>query len=123
MRISAYLDENERTLTLACERGDVGVIEWLLGHGADVDLVDVLGRSPLLISCLADQPKVTALLLDHGAAIEQKTSMRFTTSETGFYHVPLPRGATALYAAACAGSPAATSRRERDCEGGGSVPR
>eukprot|EP00966_Prymnesium_polylepis_P322182 7378453-Prymnesium_polylepis.1 len=30
--------------------------------------------------------------------------MRFTTSGTGFYHVPLPRGAPPLYAAACVGS-------------------
>ena len=67
MRYSSYQDDNERSLVLACERGEVEEARWLLSQGADVNLVDALGRSPLLMSCLADQPNVTELLLYHGA--------------------------------------------------------
>eukprot|EP00966_Prymnesium_polylepis_P244864 5663981-Prymnesium_polylepis.1 len=61
--MSAYLDDNERTLVLACERGDVEAVTWHVSQGANVNLVDALGRSPLLMSCLHDQPTIASMLL------------------------------------------------------------
>ena len=92
----------------ACERGDVGQVEALLSQDMDVNaVVDEFGRSPLLVSCLADQPAVTKQLVAHSSDIHRQSGdgcWKTSPTATGFYHIPLPAGAAPLHAAACVGS-------------------
>ena len=78
-------------LHVCCTRGYVDAARLLIDAGAAIGPSDGLGRSPLLMSCLSDQPGCAELLLGAKADCEQA----MTT------HNP---GATPLYAAALTGS-------------------
>ena len=53
---------------------DVHSIQVLLGHGADVNAADPLGRTPLMYAARSDAPSaaVVKLLLEHGAEVNAK---------------------------------------------------
>jgi ankyrin repeat protein len=81
----------ETALHVCCASGNEQLLKLCLGAGAEPAAADRLGRSPLLMCCLNDQPGCAALMLEARADAEQS----MTT------HNP---GATALYAAALVGS-------------------
>lgn len=81
----------ETALHVCCARGKIDYARLLIDAGADIGASDVLGRSPLLMSCLCDHPECTELMIKARAEIEQSMVK----------HNP---GATPLYAAALAGS-------------------
>ena len=83
--------DNETALHVCCARGRKEMTRLLLEAGAELNPEDMLGRSPLLMSCLLDKSECTALMLKSKANIEQPMTKRNP-------------GATPLYAAALKGS-------------------
>ena len=81
----------EAPLHVSCARGRAGITKALIAAKADVGAADAAGRSPLLVACMVDQPECASLLLAAGADVE--APMKGSNP-----------GATALYAAAYAGS-------------------
>jgi len=45
------------------------MVVYLLDHGADIDRVDGVGRSPIMEATLQGDPKIVQLLLDRGAKL------------------------------------------------------
>ena len=64
----------ETALHVACSRGCVELARMLLEAKANPSATDVLGRTPLLASCLADSPECAELLLAAGADIEKQNA-------------------------------------------------
>lgn len=83
--------DHETALHMYCSRGLAEGVSLLIDDGAQLGLVDKLGRSPLLLCCLSGHGACAELMLRAGADTEQA----MTT------HNP---GATPLYAAALTGS-------------------
>jgi uncharacterized protein len=54
-------------LILACEYGHVGVVRWLLDHGAAMEERDVRGQTALFRACSRGRIAVVKLLLEKGA--------------------------------------------------------
>lgn len=65
--------EAESLMHKAAKKGEVDIVEYLLGKGVPVDLVDEALMTPLHAACSNDNPyvavKVAQLLLDHGADV------------------------------------------------------
>lgn len=59
--------EGMTCLHWAADRGHVSIIQYLVSLGANVNLVDDCGNSPLHISAMAGQKEAVRLLLDAGA--------------------------------------------------------
>ena len=83
--------DRETALHVAVARGCAGTIGLLIKVKAMVDPIDLHGRSPLHIACIADQPKCVALLLASNADVNKQM-------------IRINPGATPLYAAAFGGS-------------------
>lgn len=62
-------DDPGRAMLGAAEAGDAAEVERLLHSGADPNLNDKLGWTPLAIATNKDHPEVVKLLLDHGADV------------------------------------------------------
>ena len=97
--------DKETALHVSCAQGNDKLTELLIRAGASLLLADHLGRCPLLMSCLCDQPSCAELLLAAHADCEQSMTK----------HNP---GATPLYAAALSGSVRCVSIL---CEAGANV--
>ncbi|MBA0785171.1 hypothetical protein Gotri_026939 [Gossypium trilobum] len=54
-------------LHLACETGDIGMIELLLQYGANINVMDSRGQTPLHRCILKGKAAVAKLLLTRGA--------------------------------------------------------
>ena len=104
----------ETALHVSCARGTAAIAEQLIAGGANLSKTDVIGRSPLFLSCLFDRPECTATMIAAIRAIggnDLHTVVACTTTP-GLSGVPLIEqpmaghnpGATPLYAAACNGS-------------------
>ena len=81
----------EAALHVCCSRGSAEVAKVLIEAGAQVDLADYLGRTPLFLSCLAVKPALCALMLAAGADTDKAMTKRNP-------------GAVPLYAAALKGA-------------------
>ena len=57
----------ETPLMMACERGQIGLARWLLGHGAGLERTDVRGWTPLIHAARDNHGDVVAMLLAQGA--------------------------------------------------------
>jgi len=82
----------DKLLMEACEKGRTGVVESLLDRGADVNITDVEGRTPLMLAAFRGRTPVMRLLLDRSADPNAADN----------------KGYTALMMAAFKGHPAAT---------------
>ncbi|EGZ22543.1 hypothetical protein PHYSODRAFT_497418, partial [Phytophthora sojae] len=58
---------NCTALYIACEHGHAEVAELLVTHGADIELPDERGWTPLMAAAWKDHVDVVQLLLQHGA--------------------------------------------------------
>lgn len=58
-------------LTEAIDRGDLGLVEHLLVHGADPNEADGSGESPLMVAAMVQSVPTLALLLASGAEINR----------------------------------------------------
>ena len=82
--------ERETAIHVAATCGCIEAMEVLIAASGQVDPLDIYGRSPLLMSCIAEQPASVALLLKSKA----DPDLRMTS---------LNPGATPLYAASFTG--------------------
>lgn len=69
LKLSASSDPRT-PLVRACLAGQTGAVELLIKHGADVNLKDGYGLSPLIVSITNRYADITNLLLDHGAEVK-----------------------------------------------------
>lgn len=74
----------ETALQVCCARGAVDVAKALIEAGADINTSDVLGRTPLLLSCLKNWPACTALML--GAKAESECRLQSRSHATRSAH-------------------------------------
>jgi len=58
---------SEYALHVACTRGYLKIVEYLIGNGADINFADLTGETPLLHACRAGRVDVAGYLLIHGA--------------------------------------------------------
>ena len=76
--VSKNLDKDAYTFALLTTAflGDTKAIRLMLDHGADVNVVDPLGRTTLMYAALSDLMPVEAvkLLIEHGANVNAKSS-------------------------------------------------
>lgn len=61
-----YLQQGRTPLHSACEKGHVDVVDFLLGHGADVLAKDEEQNSPLHVAVENKQTLVVQMLLEAG---------------------------------------------------------
>ncbi len=73
------------SLHLACREGNFEIVKVLIENGADVNVVDNEGWTPLMRAALAGNQNITALLLDQ-KAIASKTNL---TGESAIIHAAL----------------------------------
>src|SRR5260370_18447385 len=70
------IDRKDYSLALAdiAITGDVNAVKTLLDHGADVNIVDPLGRTPLMYAAASDNLslEVVKMLVEHGADVNAK---------------------------------------------------
>jgi ankyrin repeat protein len=70
------IDEKDYSLALAdiAITGDVSAVKMLLDHGADVNIVDPLGRTALMYAAASDNLplEVVKMLVEHGADVNAK---------------------------------------------------
>ena len=72
------LDKDKRAaLHLAAYHGNIDVINYLLGQGADINIKDLGGNTPLALACIQHQEKAKQLLCNKGASlcIENKNGL------------------------------------------------
>lgn len=69
----------------AVEKGDVQVIEFLIGHSANVNARNSAGQTPLAIAIQNGQLSIAALLLEKGADIEVRDHIGNTPLMTAVY--------------------------------------
>ncbi len=62
---------NAQTITLfnAARMGDTDTLRELIGQGADINVQDERGYTPLIIACYNGQPEAARLLLESGANV------------------------------------------------------
>ena len=65
-------------LFLAAARGHIDVVRFLLDQGADPNIVDHIGVTPLMGVCYEDRVEVAELLLARGADVHARSSQRET---------------------------------------------
>jgi ankyrin repeat protein len=57
---------------LACENGHLKVVSFLQQHGADLNIKDKYGWTPLHVACEKEHLEVVSFLLLHGADVNIK---------------------------------------------------
>ena len=71
--VDAPAPDGTTALHWAVHRDDLGIVELLIGAGADVDLTNDYGVTPLSLACTNGSAEVVARLLDAGADPEVRT--------------------------------------------------
>jgi ankyrin repeat protein len=76
MLVAKGLDKDAYSMALATVApvGDVSAVRLMLDHGADVNVIDPLGRTPLMYAAGSDllAPEVVKLLIERGADVNAK---------------------------------------------------
>ena len=57
--------DNKTPLMLSCQAGDPKVVELLISKGAELDAVDVFGRTSLMLAAKYDFPEIIELLIKY----------------------------------------------------------
>ncbi|CAG0910911.1 unnamed protein product, partial [Cyprideis torosa] len=70
----------------AAQHGHTDIVELLIKHGADVNILSTSGNTPLIVACTNGHADVVRVLLKHGANRE-------VHNENG--HTPLMEAASA----------------------------
>ena len=69
-----HIEGDESLLSLAEYWRHYDVIEWMLEHGADPDLVEEGGNTLLIGAAIDNDVQRAQILLDHGASLEKANS-------------------------------------------------
>ena len=79
--MSACNAYSESVLHLACRRADYGVVHFLLQNGADCNVVDDFGRTPLHDTCWRSSQRfdIITVLLDMNIDLLRQTDIRGAT--------------------------------------------
>lgn len=67
--------EAKRPLTIACDQGNLQIVQLLLDNGATAEQIDGTGWSPLRTTLFyynPNDPEIVKLLLEHGASLNEK---------------------------------------------------
>ena len=56
----------------AYENGDMGAVQYLLEHGANVNSMNQFGQTPLMLACMENRLTIVQLLLDNGSDIHAR---------------------------------------------------
>lgn len=62
--------DSKSALHIACERGDITTVKYLLREGADVSAIDLSGNTPLHVACLYHHAALVEPLLKNGAKVK-----------------------------------------------------
>jgi ankyrin repeat protein len=62
---------------------DIEILKWVLQHGADPNVKNSRGATPLATAVIMDKPLEAQLLLDHGAAVEPHLIHRALRAASG----------------------------------------
>ena len=54
---------------VACQLGMAKLVKRLLQHGAQINLKDCFGRTPVMLACFADYENIVDILIAHNADI------------------------------------------------------
>ncbi len=81
-------------LHLACREKDLEIVKILIESGADVNVVDNEGWTPVMRAALAGEDKIVNLLLDNGAKLVFVNS----AGESAMYHAVLANCNACLFA-------------------------
>ncbi|MFK4752738.1 ankyrin repeat domain-containing protein [Oceanobacter antarcticus] len=65
-------------LLLACELGDIEIVKSLVNKGANYNIRDSDGYSPLMLSLLHEHENITLYLLEHEIEIDEPNNKSFT---------------------------------------------
>uniref|UniRef100_A0A667XGJ0 Ankyrin repeat and SOCS box containing 2 n=1 Tax=Myripristis murdjan TaxID=586833 RepID=A0A667XGJ0_9TELE len=76
--INKKTGKDQTALLIAVSRDHVGCATALLQDGADPDLMNKDGETPLYKACERDNPEMVALLLNHGAAVNMHCVLGWT---------------------------------------------
>ena len=72
--VASATEEISKGLAIAAGRGDGGIVELLLGHGADPNAEASNGRGALNAALLAQKPEIARLLIEKGAGLDQRVN-------------------------------------------------
>merc|ERR1711916_223386 len=94
--------------------GSVEMVELLLEHGADVNLANHRGVTPLFLACLEGSEDIAGILIEGGSDVNATTSRGFTPLFCAAEY-ELSRVAQQLLAAGAEPDAACGSTREHPC--------
>jgi|TARA_B110000211_G_C13960662_1_gene500423 ankyrin repeat protein len=73
--------DNKTPLMLSCQAGDPKVVELLISKGAELDAVDVFGRTSLMLAAKYDFPEIIELLIKYNFLKNKDNSLVHALSE------------------------------------------
>lgn len=88
-----YLETGISPLYVACKRGHLKVVQWLLYNGADIEAVDEDGVTPFMVAAGQAHVQIVKLLASKGASTEIATSSGLSVAYFAAYsgHLALLR--------------------------------
>ncbi|GAB9464964.1 Tkl protein kinase [Globisporangium polare] len=88
-----YLDTGISPLYVACKRGHLQVVQWLLENGADIEAVDEDDVTPFMVAAGQAHVQIVKLLASKGASTEIATSSGLSVAYFAAYsgHLALLR--------------------------------
>lgn len=74
---SSTSTDESTALHVATAAGQVKVVRWLVNNGADVNAIDLVGNTPLLIATEYRDETMVRILLEHGAIVVNSQTFLF----------------------------------------------
>lgn len=81
--VEATVAQNGKTaLHFASEKGHIGVVDFLLKNGANVDKLDAVGQSSVYMAAVNNRLSVVQLLIEQGADVDRPENAGMTPLHT-----------------------------------------
>lgn len=75
MKASQEIEKNANSVKQPRFRGYLCIVKDLIAKGADVNICDDEGLSPLYLACFSEQTEVVKILLEHGADVHNSSPL------------------------------------------------